>query len=38
MVTIELKPAAGSDCPDTAPAEYDDGSTVVEGMLFSLIV
>jgi hypothetical protein len=38
MVAIELRPAAGGDCPSAAPVESDDGSTVVEGMLFSLTV
>jgi hypothetical protein len=38
MVTNELRPAAGSDCPDAALAEPDDGSTVMEGALFSLTV
>jgi hypothetical protein len=38
MVTIELRLAAGSDCPSAAPAESGDGSTVVEGMLCSLTV
>jgi hypothetical protein len=38
MVTFELKPAMGGDCPGVAPAEFDDGSTVLEGMLCSLTV
>jgi hypothetical protein len=38
MVTIELKPAAGDDCPSAAPTEPDDRSTVMEGTLCSLIV
>jgi hypothetical protein len=38
MVTIELRLAAGSDCPRAAPAEPDDGSTMMEGTLYSLIV
>jgi hypothetical protein len=38
MVTIELGLAASSDCPGAAPAEPDDGSTFMEGMLCSLII
>jgi hypothetical protein len=36
MVTIELRPTAGGDCPGAAPAESDNGSTMVEGMLCTL--
>jgi hypothetical protein len=38
MVTIELKSAAGGDCTVAAPAEPDDGSTVMEGTLRSLTI
>jgi hypothetical protein len=33
MVTNELRPAAGGDCPGATPAEPDDRSTVMEGTL-----
>jgi hypothetical protein len=36
MVTNEPRPAMGDDCPGVAPAEPDDGSTVIEGTLCSL--
>jgi hypothetical protein len=38
MVTNELRPTAGSDCPGAALAKPDDGSTVTEGTLCSLTV
>jgi hypothetical protein len=38
MDTIELRLAAGGDCPSVALAESDDGSTVGEGMLCFLTV
>jgi hypothetical protein len=38
MVTIELRPNAGGDCPSAAPKEPDDRSTVTEGTLCSLTV
>jgi hypothetical protein len=38
MVTIELRPAAGSDCPSAVPTEPDEWSTKTEGTLCSLAV
>jgi hypothetical protein len=38
MVTNELRPAVGGDCPSVAPTELDNGSTMMEGTLCSLMV